>query len=122
MSKILSRELMTVYLDMKDDHMNHSLSDEAEEVYRNFLLIDNKIAYRLNKLAEREDSLNDAERAELEELTDTEKEFIQLKVERMTVEEMDRIIANLSAVEEELPRYAILQLQALREARKSTQK
>ena len=122
MGKILSRELMISFLDIKDARKNHKLSAEAEAFYNHILSMDNALALRLNELAENEDLLNDVQRAELKELTDTAKEFTQLKVERMTVEEMDRIIANLSAFEEELQRYAILRLQALREAKKSAQK
>ena len=114
MSKIFSRALMIAYMDMEDDMLNQRLSPEDEQIWSNIGIRLNDIARHINDLGQNFNSLNRNQLAELKELEETQKEFDEIKAERMTAEKRQTIIDNLSTREEKLPLSGKIWLETLR--------
>ena len=112
MSKIFNRALMIACVDMAD--CVSDLSEEDNEIRLTILARENRISRRCNELAQQV-SLSSSELDEFNELLATEKEFIEIRAQHMTTEQLESYVNSLSEAEESLPCVGKLTLQLYRE-------
>ena len=119
MSKIFNSALMNAIVDMEYDANNDVLSPEDKEVYNQLLARRSKLTIRLNGLAENVSSLDSAQLIELKELIDDAHEWNEIAAQRMTSEEIQRIVDNLASREMTMPMSGRIKLEVFRKILKS---
>ena len=119
MSKIFNSALMNAIVDMEYDANNDVLSPEDKEVYNQLLARRSKLTIRLNGLAENISSLDSAQLIELKELIDDAHEWNEIAAQRMTSEEIQRIVDNLASREMTMPMSGRIKLEVFRKILKS---
>ena len=113
MSKYISSLFMNAYLDMESDYFDGKISPENKEIWEVIQVKSDEIEERFETLCSKMDKLNNEQLAELKDLKDSIDEFNELKAQRLTNEERQQYIDNLTSRGNDLPLIGRLWLDAL---------